>query len=175
MTDRLAEETSALVEDYLRHCVNPGAEPPLGPAAQTLRRVAGEVLVGNLSSIESCCDRLTAEPKDVLRNVAEQMPLEGGLNWGRVVALIAFAGLLTESRTGEHRPGTPKELAEVLTQFLAVEHREWLQRSGGWDGFYKSFNKNGIRGGQESSAVSNALMAAAGFGLAGLAFILAVR
>ncbi|KAE8617720.1 hypothetical protein XENTR_v10009180 [Xenopus tropicalis] len=174
MTDQLKEETCALLGEYLQHCASPQDEKALSPAVQTLHRVVQELLEPNRSPIESRCDQITAEPGTILRTVAEQLPLDGGLNCGRAVALIGFAGFLTQQR-GERKAGTPKELAEVLTHFLAVEHKDWLQDIGGWDGFCKYFDKKRTPQAQESSTISNALMAAAGFGLAGLAFIMAVR
>ncbi|OCT89585.1 anti-apoptotic protein NR13 [Xenopus laevis] len=174
MTDRMEEETRAVLEEFLRRCISPHDESPLSPAAQTLLRVVSESMEPNRSPIESRCDQITAEPATILRTVAAQMPLDGGLNWGRAVALIGFAGFLTQQR-GERKAGTPEELAEVLSHFLAVEHKDWLITIGGWDGFCKYFAKKRTQRAQENSTISNALMAAAGFGLAGLAFILAVR
>ncbi|OCT86945.1 anti-apoptotic protein NR13 [Xenopus laevis] len=174
MSEQLEEETRALLEEYLQHCVSPHDETALSPAAQTLLRAVNELMEPSRSLIESRCDRITANPAIVLRTVAAQMLLDGGLNCGRAVALICFAGFLTQQR-GKRRAGTPEELTEVLTHFLAVEHRDWLQSSGGWDGFFKNFSKKRTQRAQENSTISNALMAAAGFGLAGLAFILSVR
>ncbi|KAM4747893.1 bcl-2-like protein 10 [Rhinophrynus dorsalis] len=171
MTDHLQKDTSVLLEDYLQHCVGIGCQAPLNPIAQTLRRVAGEVLHSNRSFFDSC-EQISGDPRTILKSVSAQLPQEGGLNWGRVVSLIAFAGVLAQRR---HKAGSPKELADLLTRFLADEHRDWLVRNGGWDGFQKAFNKNGGHPARENSIVSNALVAAAGFGIVGLAFLMAVR
>ncbi|XP_053573456.1 bcl-2-like protein 10 [Bombina bombina] len=176
MSDHIKQETSELLENYLQHClcgVCAGEQQALSPAARTLRRVAGEMLSSNHSFFESC-EKIHGDPREILKSVAAQLPENGGLNWGRVVSLIVFAGILTQKKR-DHNAGTPKELAEVLSYFLTEEHRDWLQSNGGWDGFHKHFNKTGVRQQQESNTVSNALMAAAGFGLAGLAFLMAVR
>ncbi|MEE6503044.1 hypothetical protein FKM82_004724 [Ascaphus truei] len=172
MSDPLLEETSLLLEDYLQHCLGGGCQPPPCLAARTLRRVAGEMLSLHRSFYDSC-DQLSGDPRTILRAVSARIPDDGGLNWGRVVSLIAFAGVLAQN--GGPKAGTPQELAEVLSAFLVGEHRVWLQNNGGWDGFHKYFNNNDRHRVQENSNVSGALMAAAGFGLAGLAFLLAVR
>ncbi|OPJ70587.1 anti-apoptotic protein NR13 [Patagioenas fasciata monilis] len=43
------------------------------------------------------------------------------------------------------------------------------------DGFCRFFGRPGSQAGEQSSTISNAIMAAAGFGIAGLAFLLVVR
>ncbi|XP_053318627.1 bcl-2-like protein 10 [Spea bombifrons] len=173
MSDRFREETSELLEDYIHHYLGNGCQAAPSPAAQTLRRVAAEMLDINRPFYESC-DKIPGNPRAVLQTVAAQMPEEGGLNWGRIVSLIVFTAILAK-RARVQNTATPKELAEVLTQFLAGEHRDWLQTNGGWAGFHKYFNNKEGHQSQENSSVSGALVAAAGFGLAGLALLLAVR
>ncbi|XP_075714108.1 bcl-2-like protein 10 [Rhinoderma darwinii] len=171
MSEQLEEETCALVEDYLQRCL--GNERPPSLLAETLWRVAQEVHYGNRAFFKSC-EELDVDPCTILQRVATEVSLEGGLNWGRVIVLIVFAGTLAQ-RHGKHKAGTPGELAGVLSRFLVREHSDWFQKSGGWEGFQKFCNKKGHHQGQESSHFSNALMAAAGVGLAGLVFLLAVR
>ncbi|CAH2273933.1 bcl-2 10 [Pelobates cultripes] len=173
MSVRLREETSQILEDFLQHHLDGGHQPSPSPAAQTLRRVAGEMLDKNRSFFDSC-SQISGNPKDVLQTVAATLIEDGGLNWGRIVSLIMFAGVLVK-RSKDQRTATPKELAEVLSQFLAEEQRDWLQSNGGWNGFHKYFSNKGTLPGQDNNAISGALVAVAGFGLAGLAFLLAVR
>lgn len=173
MEDPLLEESRALLGDYLRRCAGHEWQSPPSPVAHTLWRVAEEIRHRNRDFYESC-ERLSGDSRITLEQVAARLPEEGGLNWGRVIGLIAFAGVL-QRRQGEHRPDTPNQLAEVLSTFLVVEHRDWFQKSGAWEGFYKFCNKNEPDQAQENSMFSNALMAAAGFGIAGLVFLLTVR
>ncbi|KAM5172971.1 bcl-2-like protein 10 [Mantella aurantiaca] len=173
MSDQLVEETRALLEDHFQRCLRPEWQPPPTPVAQTLWKVSGEILGKNREFYESC-ELLPGDSRTTLQQVAAQLPEEGGLNWGRVVGLIAFAGVLLH-RQGDHKSATPQELAEVLSQFLVVEHRDWFQKNGAWEGFYNFCNKQETGQAQENSMFSNALMAAAGFGIAGLVFLLTVR
>ncbi|XP_075064106.1 bcl-2-like protein 10 [Mixophyes fleayi] len=173
MSDHLLEETSGLLEDYLQRRLCKECQAPQTPLAETLWRVAEEMLNMNRAFYESC-EQVPGDPRIILQRVAAQMSEEGGLNWGRVVGLIVFAGTLVQSQ-GDHKVGTPKELAVVLSQFLVGDNRDWFQKNGGWDGFHKFCNKNRTGQVQENGTFSNALMAAAGFGIAGLVFLLAVR
>ncbi|XP_069838922.1 bcl-2-like protein 10 [Dendropsophus ebraccatus] len=173
MSEQLEEESRALVEDYiLRYVGNERPQPP-PPAAEALWQMAQEVHLENSAFFRSCAE-LDVEPCTILQRVAPEVALDGGLNWGRVIALIVFAGTLAD-RHKRRKAGTPRELAGVLGRFLAREHGDWLQRNGGWECFQKFCNKKGNQQGQENSHFSNALMAAAGVGLAGIVFLLAVR
>ncbi|XP_069622085.1 bcl-2-like protein 10 [Ranitomeya imitator] len=173
MSEQLEEETRVLVEDYIQRSVGNERPPPRSPAAETLWRVAQEVHLGNSAFFRSC-EELDVDPCTILQRVAPEVALEGGLNWGRVVALIVFAGTLAQ-RHRRSKAGTPRELAGVLSRFLVTEHKDWFQKSGGWEGFQKVCNQKLLHQGQENNHFSNALMAAAGVGLAGLVFLLAVR
>ncbi|XP_053128222.1 bcl-2-like protein 10 [Hemicordylus capensis] len=179
MPGALREETAQLVADYLAHRLGGAALPP-SRTAETLRRVADELESRERPFFRRACsaEALPApgEAAALLGRVAEQMEAEGGLNWGRVVALVVFAGnlaaALAERGAAEEDAGA---LTQVLADYLAGEKREWLEAHGGWDGFYHFFNKHGSDAADQNSTISNAIMAAAGFGLAGLAFLLAVR
>lgn len=178
MPDSLSEETSQLLEDYLRYCsLGPSSSrPPVSPKARTLMRVTAEVLEPHRDFFrDSCCalEAGGAEPSLVLQRVAQQLGDEGGLSWGRVVALIAFAGSLAKRSSGCAE--TPRRLAGVLSHYLAQEKREWLEKNGGWDGFCHFFNKSNTHQENQNCTTYNAILAAAGVGLAGLAVLLSVR
>uniref|UniRef100_A0ABM5EY65 Bcl-2-like protein 10 n=1 Tax=Pogona vitticeps TaxID=103695 RepID=A0ABM5EY65_9SAUR len=189
----LREETARLLADYLEHRLQGssggggggGALPAPSREAETLRRVADELerrerpffrRVGGAAAAAAAGGGGEAAGARLAR-VAAQMEAEGGLNWGRVVALVVFAGNLAAAlaERGAEREETRRALAEALAAYLADEKREWMEAHGGWDGFCHFFNKHGSDAADQNSSLSNAIMAAAGFGLAGLAFLLAVR
>ncbi|XP_028561971.2 bcl-2-like protein 10 [Podarcis muralis] len=184
MPGALREETVQLMADYLQHRLGGGgggaAALPPSRTAETLRRVADELESRERPFFRSACTAaaLPQEPGEaaaLLGRVAAQMEAEGGLNWGRVVALVVFAGNLAAALAERGARDQTAALAEALAAYLAGEKREWLEAHGGWDGFYHFFNKHGSDAADQNSTISNAIMAAAGFGLAGLAFLLAVR
>ncbi|XP_039195534.1 bcl-2-like protein 10 [Crotalus tigris] len=180
MPGALREETAQLLGDYLQHRL--GAAPPLPPpsrTAETLRRVADELESRERLFFRNACSAAAlpepGEAAALLGRVATQMEAEGGLNWGRVVALVVFAGNLAAALAERGAPDHSGALVEALAAYLAEERRDWLEAHGGWDGFYHFFNKHGSDAADQNSTISNAIMAAAGFGLAGLAFLLVVR
>ncbi|XP_070809574.1 bcl-2-like protein 10 [Pituophis catenifer annectens] len=179
MPGALREETAQLLGDYVQHRVGGAALPPPSRTAETLRRVADELESRERLFFRNACSAAALPDPDeaaaLLGRVATQMEAEGGLNWGRVVALVVFAGNLAAALAERGAPDHSGALVEALAAYLAEERRDWLEEHGGWDGFYHFFNKHGSDAADQNSTISNAIMAAAGFGLAGLAFLLVVR
>ncbi|XP_038276624.1 bcl-2-like protein 10 [Dermochelys coriacea] len=182
MPGSLKEQTALLLGDYFQHRLGdpalPPPPPPPSPAAETLRRAASELESRERPFFRACRPLALderREPAALLSRVAEQLEAEGGLNWGRVLALVVFAGSLAAALAEQGSREEAGRLAEVLAAYLAEEKREWLEAHGGWDGFCHFFNGHGSQPTDQNSTISSAIMAAAGFGLAGLAVLLAVR
>ncbi|XP_054025125.1 bcl-2-like protein 10 [Dryobates pubescens] len=177
MPGLLKEETALLLDDYFQHRSGGSALPP-SPTAAALRRAAAELERRERPFFRSCAPLARAEPREaaaLLRRVAEQLEADGGLNWGRLLALVVFAGTLAAALAERGCSDGPGCLAAELATYLAEERGEWLEEHGGWDGFCRFFGRHDSQSADQSSTISNAIMAAAGFGIAGLAFLLAVR
>lgn len=135
MPSELPAETAQLVDDYLQHHLGGSALPP-SRTAKTLRRVADELESREKSFFRSACSPAALpEPGGAaahLSRVAAQMEADGGLNWGRVVALVVFTGNLAAALAERGTREEISALAEALVAYLAGEKREWLEAHGGW-------------------------------------------
>ncbi|XP_078097493.1 bcl-2-like protein 10 [Mustelus asterias] len=116
---------------------------------------------------------------DFLRRVVEEMSADEKMNWGRVVSIFAFAGVLGRHlrdsgivMSPEAGPSPADSLAESVANYLGKERREWIEQNGGWEGFLRFFGSDDH---WQESTVRNMLITVAGFGIAGLACLLAVR
>ncbi|XP_038669088.1 bcl-2-like protein 10 [Scyliorhinus canicula] len=116
---------------------------------------------------------------DFLRRVVEEMSADEKMNWGRVVSIFAFAGVLGRHlrdsgivMSSEAGPSPVDSLAESVANYLGKERREWIEQNGGWEGFLRFFGSDDH---WQESTVRNMLITVAGFGIAGLACLLAVR
>ncbi|XP_060110549.1 anti-apoptotic protein NR13-like [Heteronotia binoei] len=181
MLSDLTAETRRLVDGYLRHNLS-GSVLSHSHMAKTLRRVADKLESREKTFFRSICSTaILPEPgrADVhLRRVAAQMASDGsdgGLNWGRVVALFVFTGTLATALAERGAHEEIGGLTEALVIYLSVEKREWPEAHGGWEGFYRCFNKHGSDSISRCDTKSNTIIATAGFVLAGLAFLMAVR
>lgn len=134
MPGSLKEETALLLQDYFQHRGGGTALPPSATAA-TLRRAAAELERRERPFFRSCAPLARAEPREaaaLLRRVAAQLEADGGLNWGRLLALVVFAGTLAAALAERGCGDGPHRLAEALAAYLAEERGEWLREHGGW-------------------------------------------
>ncbi|XP_072134307.1 bcl-2-like protein 10 [Mobula birostris] len=205
----LRQETLVLARDYLQHSLSPSREQrPPNKTAFTLRKVADQMVEQHQTAFSNMKSRLenglqvcassrsgaagpvgesvVAAEKDTaaaaanfLRRVVEEMSADEKMNWGRVVSIFAFAGVLCRHLRDsgvvmcpEAGPGPLDTLAESVANYLGKERREWIEQNGGWDGFLRFFSRDEH---WQESTVRNMLITVAGFGIAGLACLLAVR
>ncbi|XP_051896242.1 bcl-2-like protein 10 [Pristis pectinata] len=202
----MREQALVLARDYLQHTLSPsrGQRPP-NKAAFTLRKVADQMVEQHQAAFSSMKSRLenglqfcavsrsgAAEPErqaaaedtaaaaaSFLQRVVEEMSADEKMNWGRVVSIFAFAGVLCRhlrdsgiDMCPEAGPGPLDTLAECVANYLGKERREWIEQNGGWEGFLRFFSSDDH---WQESTVRNMLITVAGFGIAGLACLLAVR
>lgn len=194
MSCGLWKETLALAEDYLSHCCTspPAASPPPSESAAAMRYLAQHMEAHNKARFHSMAQTFLKQcgpdPCSSLRTIMEEMVVDGHLNWGRVVSLFSFAGVLarqiqeqTSTKPGLV-PGQVSEvgqvstncrrLAETIADYLGEEKKDWLLENDGWDGFCKFSCHARSHGRRQDSSMTTALVAAAGVGLAGLTFLL---
>ncbi|XP_011228882.3 bcl-2-like protein 10 [Ailuropoda melanoleuca] len=156
MADALRERTARLLTDYLEYCARePGtpARAPSTPEAAVLRSVAAQVQQRHerfLSDYRGYGGNRVELVAQVEREIlAHPQPL----SWGRVVALLTFAGTLLERspsgtysnlgpdqelELGEWEAGVRQDcrhLVDFLCNRLTGQHRAWLEAHDGWDGF----------------------------------------
>lgn len=185
MSCRLWKETLALAEDYLAFCsTSPQlAAPPPSESAAAMRRLAQDMETLNKVTFQELAQNLLCHseqnPCVLLRTVIEEMMGDGKLNWGRVVCVFTFTGvlagqLLKGKSSGQDIGQGPDKcmgLAETLADILGEEKKDWLQENEGWEGFCKfSYLAREVN---QDSSIKTALFAVAGVGIAGLTFLLA--
>lgn len=190
MSCGLWKETLALAEDYLSQCCTcPQTAPsPPSESAAAMRRLAQDMEAHHKARFHSLTHTFLKQcgpdPCTSLREVMEELVGDGHLNWGRVVSLFTFTGVLSRqiqeqksSKPGQDPgqdvgqvPTDCRRLAETIADYLGEEKRDWLLENGGWEGFIE-FSCHARKVNQDSS-MKTALFAAAGVGLAGLTFLL---
>ncbi|TNN44118.1 Anti-apoptotic protein NR13 [Liparis tanakae] len=190
MSCGLWKETLALAEDYLYLCCTSPrpAPPPPSESAAAMRRLAQDMEAQHQARFHALAQTFLRQcgpdPCCSLRKVIEELVGDGHLNWGRVVSLFTFTGVLArqllEQRAAklgldpghelDLEAGSCRGLAETIADYLGEEKKDWLLENDGWEGFCK-FSRSAREVGQDSS-MKTALFAAAGVGLAGLTFLL---
>ncbi|KAM9816667.1 bcl-2-like protein 10 [Neosynchiropus ocellatus] len=185
MPCRLRKETLAVAEDYLSVCsTGPQlAPPPPSESAAAMRRLAQDMERQHKARFQSISQTFLTQcgPDHCssLRKVMEEMVGDGHLNWGRVVSVFTFTGVLVRLLLEQKKtkPGLVlgqeasiyRGLAETIADYFGEEKKDWLLENDGWEGFCKFSQAHSI---SLESSVKTALFAAAGVGLAGLTFLL---
>ncbi|KAM5291283.1 bcl-2-related protein A1 [Glossophaga mutica] len=146
MTDREFDYVRALAQDYLEHVlqVSPsGAQP--SKAAGLLREVAFSVQEEVEKSLQPCLDSLDVQSVDaarvLFRAVMQKEFEDGVVNWGRIVTVFAFEGVLAKKlAAAEVEAHAYQEIPHFVADFITKHTGEWIRQNGGWEnGFVNKF------------------------------------
>ncbi|XP_037011851.2 bcl-2-related protein A1 [Artibeus jamaicensis] len=150
MTDGEFDYVRALAQDYLEHVLQaspPGAQP--GRVAELLREVALPVQEEVETSLRLCLDTLDVQSVDaaraLFRAVMQKEFEDGVVNWGRIVTVFAFEGILVKKLLAAQADvvadaDAHQEIARFVAEFITTHTGEWIRQNGGWEnGFVKKF------------------------------------
>ncbi|KAJ8272404.1 hypothetical protein COCON_G00112630 [Conger conger] len=174
MSSWLWKETLMVAEDYINFCVGTQRTPP-SEQAEAMRHLAGEMeqhyQCKFQSLMQSFLEACGSEPSASLKKVMVELVGDGKLNWGRIVSLFTFTGVLARElcSRGEDK-NCCRKLAETIADYLGREQQDWLVQNDCWEGFNKFYRTS--REVSQDSSMKTALFAAAGVGIAGLTFLL---
>ncbi|XP_036286660.1 bcl-2-like protein 10 [Pipistrellus kuhlii] len=144
--DPLELRTLRLLTDYLEHCARrPGRapRPPTSLEAAVVRSLAPQIQEQYQLSWTRYHRLGSGDRVELVASAIEKVFLHPpGPDWGRVVALLAFAGFLLERPPTSH-PWALKNweatvdqdcqnLVALLCACLTGQHRAWLEAHGGW-------------------------------------------
>lgn len=134
----LWKETLVLAEDYLDFCTGIQRTPP-SESAEAMRHLAKELELQYKSKFLSLSQSFLStcgsnpEPSACLHSVMSMLVEDGKLNWGRIVSLFAFTGVLAaEMVSRKDGAESCRRLAETIADYLGREKGKWLQENGGW-------------------------------------------
>lgn len=145
----LRKETEVLAEDYISFCIGSQQVPPSEPA-KAMRRLAKELEQQHRSKFQSLSETFLStcgspsELSTCLLKIMSTMVEDGKLNWGRIVSLFTFTGVVAaemlsrgESLENCRRLAAPiaEYLGEEKSQWL-LDNRGWVRSSGSWEGHH---------------------------------------
>ncbi|XP_039714322.1 bcl-2-related protein A1 isoform X4 [Pteropus medius] len=148
MMDREFGYIHTLAQDYLKHVLQipqPGSGP--SRASRVLQEVAFSVQKEVERSLKPCLDNFDVVSVDTARRIFNQVMEkefeDGVINWGRIVTIFAFEGILIKKLL-EERMGPDvdphQEISYFVAEFIAKNTGEWIRQNGGWEnGFVKKF------------------------------------
>ncbi|XP_038388951.1 bcl-2-related protein A1 [Canis lupus familiaris] len=147
MTDCEFGYTLALAQDYVRHVLQiPQPGPAPSRASRVLQDVAFSVQGQVEKNLKPCLDSFDVVSVDTARTIFNQVMEkefeDGVINWGRIVTVFAFEGILTKKLL-EQRISSDVDAEKVsyfVAEFITRNMRDWIRQNGGWEnGFVKKF------------------------------------
>lgn len=134
---------SSLVQDYLKYVDQEApAEAAPSRAAQVLRKVASSLhreIEEKLSpSLDSIKITSVADACRIFNQVMEEEFADGITNWGRILTIFVFGGIITK-KLQEHGVSLTREnreqISHVITDYILKTKAAWIQDNGGWVSF----------------------------------------
>ncbi|XP_034339993.1 bcl-2-related protein A1 [Arvicanthis niloticus] len=148
MTDCESVYIHSLAENYLQYVLQvPAFESAPSKTSRVLQRVAFSVQKEVEKNLKPYLDGFHVESIDTARiifnQVMEKEFEDGIINWGRIVTVFAFGGVLLKKLPQEQIAldvGAYKQVSSFVAEFIMNNTGEWIRQNGGWeDGFIKKF------------------------------------
>ncbi|XP_057579358.1 bcl-2-related protein A1 [Hippopotamus amphibius kiboko] len=148
MTDSEFGYVHMLAQDYLNYVLQiPQPGSGSSKTSRVLQNVAFSVQNEVEKNLKPCLDNFDVVSVDAARTIFNQVmekEFEDGIvNWGRIVTIFAFEGILTKKLLRELiAPGvdTYKDISYFVAEFITKNTGEWIRQNGGWEnGFVKKF------------------------------------
>ncbi|NXS85362.1 B2LA1 protein, partial [Erpornis zantholeuca] len=142
-----------LAQDYLQYVLQ---ESHLGPAqtrvAHVLRSIASSLQDQTEEALRPLLDRIditsVAVAKRIFNGVMDEKFADGNTNWGRIMTIFTFGGLLTKKLQEHGVQLTAEEKEEIsyfITEYIINNKAEWIDANGGWEnGFLTKFERRSL-------------------------------
>ncbi|XP_037689185.1 bcl-2-related protein A1 [Choloepus didactylus] len=148
MTDCEFRYIYTLAQDYLKYVLQiPERETGPSKTSRVLQSVAFSVQKEIEKNLKPCLDNFDvvsiATARTIFNQVMEKEFEDGIINWGRIVTIFAFGGILIKKLLRERMApdvDTYKQISFFVAQFIMENTAEWIRQNGGWEnGFVKKF------------------------------------
>lgn len=128
---RIARALSADIVNYV--CGNNKKMP--NRYARTLRRTVDELTQRHCILFNGMVNKLNLDEETGYRtftNIIDEMFSDKHYNWGRIVAVYAFAARLAKYCVDENMNDYCPQIATYLGDYVAENLAEWIAEHGGW-------------------------------------------
>ncbi|XP_033030443.1 induced myeloid leukemia cell differentiation protein Mcl-1 [Lacerta agilis] len=143
--------------------------PGAAQALETLRRVGDNILDKHQLAFQGMLRKIEINKEDDLKTVskvAKHLFSDGITNWGRIVTLISFGAFVAKHLKSINQESAIGPLAEIITEVLVTDKREWILNNNAWEGFVDFFHVEDVEGSIRSVLMAFAGVAGIGAGLA---------
>lgn len=113
--------------------------------AAKLRGLATHMEAEYPDLFETACAKLGFTPSTAhltFNSVAKEIFQAGNVNWGRIVALFTFGGVVAHHFVETGHIEMVQLVTEWIPDFIANNLLTWIRENGGWEGFVKYFSES---------------------------------
>lgn len=134
----------------------PVASPPpsgdLGAVKAALQDSADEFELLYTQAFSGLSSQLDITPDTAYQSFKSVMDevFKDGVNWGRVVGLFAFGGVLCVECAEKDMSDLVPRVADWMTTYLDEHISPWIESAGGWDTFGQIFGRGAAAGARRS-------------------------
>lgn len=140
----------------------------------TMKRVVEDVIEKHRIAYNGMISKLALDSRgddmSFITSVAKSIFNDGKSNWGRIVSLVAFGGVVCQHLKNKGQEHCVELVGNEISSFLLCDQRQWLVNNNSWEGFVEFF-----RIADTETTVRNTLMAFAGVAGIGATLALLIR
>ncbi len=149
MTENQADITNQIVEYYIPYNLRTKLDqsmlaglpkeyliPPRNPSKlqNLVAKLCFEMEENNWKFFDCLPEKLCIS-EGILRqtflSIAKEI-VEDGVNWGRIISLITFCGVMSCYIMKQKKPQLVVEISKLLTEFINENLMNWIRSNGGW-------------------------------------------
>ncbi|GAA6221790.1 bcl-2-like protein 1 [Lates japonicus] len=140
--------SNGLLVNSRDRCGQPGAPSPLRGGIEAvkaaLRDSADEFELLFTQAFSDLSSQLDITPDTAYHSFKSVMDevFKDGVNWGRIVGLFAFGGVLCVECVEKNMSELVSRIADWMTMYLDEHISPWIQSQGGWDCFAEIFGQD---------------------------------
>ncbi|XP_015670779.1 bcl-2-related protein A1 [Protobothrops mucrosquamatus] len=136
---------NTLVQDYLKYiCQEAQLAAAPNRVAEVLRKAGSSAQKEVESNLRPYVDSLeihsVEEANDIFNQVMENEFADGTINWGRILTIFLFGGILAKKLQGPLAKENLRQISYFITDYIMGTKGKWISDNGGWDnGFITKF------------------------------------
>ncbi|XP_076443453.1 anti-apoptotic protein NR13-like [Babylonia areolata] len=142
--DQVRREAEVVADDVILNFGKEDLKKAPNKFCKTMRRTVKELSSRHDIAFKGMVNKLNLDsnnPFQTFVNVADEIFDDGQINWGRIVAVYAFAARLATRETD--KSDFPKKIALFVGKYVANKLGKWILDHGGWEAFAEYFPDQG--------------------------------
>ena len=131
--DQVRREAEVIADDVILNFGKDDKKKAPSKFSKTMRRTVRELSSRHDIAFKGMVNKLNLDsnnPFQTFAHVADEIFDDGQINWGRIVAVYAFAARLAARETGKN--DFPKKISLFVGKYVANKLGKWILDNGGW-------------------------------------------